>query len=77
VPPPPEVKGVGRAIDPDYQAGDLWLRNEAVHIFPHSEHVRAEAAEAGLRVTHLFRDQRAYDRATRQVRGYVVLAPAP
>ncbi len=76
-PPPPRVKTLGSAIDDDHEDGDLWLRNEAVHIFPDSERLRREAEAAGLAVVTLFRDQRAYDRATRQVRGYAILEPRP
>ena len=64
---------VWNRINPTHQDGDRYLLNEAVHIFPHPDRLEAEAREAGFDIEHLFRDQRAYDRATRQVRGYAVL----
>lgn len=76
-PPPPRVRGLGSAINPDHEHGDLWLRNEAVHVFPHGGDLAREAHEAGLSCVALFRDQRAYDRETRQVRGFAVLQRVP
>ncbi len=72
--PPLRVPDLKTAIGPDHEPGDLWLQNEAVHVFPHQADLVAEVHRAGLTVETLFRDQRAYDRATRQVRGYAVLA---
>lgn len=71
--PSPEVRGVWNGINPTHQEGDLYLFNEAIHVFPHPDRFETEAREAGFEVEELFRDQRAYDRATRQVRGYAVL----
>jgi SAM-dependent methyltransferase len=71
--PPVEKGSVWSSINPSHQEGDLYLINEAVHIFPHPDRFEAEAREAGFQIDSLFRDQRAYDRATRQVRGYAVL----
>jgi SAM-dependent methyltransferase len=71
--PPVEKGSVWSSINPSHQEGDLYLINEAVHIFPHPDRFEAEAREAGFKIDSLFRDQRAYDRATRQVRGYAVL----
>ena len=70
---PPQVGSLWSSINPAHQEGDRYLLNEAVHIFPHPDLLIAEAEDAGFEVQTLFRDQRAYDRATRQVRGYVVL----
>lgn len=75
--PPPRAASVWTRINPDHEEGDLFLINEAVHVFPHASRLRAEARAAGFAVEHLFRDQRAYDRASRQVRGYAVLAAVP
>jgi SAM-dependent methyltransferase len=72
-PPPLPAAGVLQAINRDHEAGDRYLLNEAVHVFPRADDVAAEAAAAGLAVKILFCDQRAYDRAARQVRGYAVL----
>lgn len=63
-----------KAINPDHEDGDLYLINEAVHIFPHTRDLCSEANQAGLAVQELYRDQRAYDRIKNQVRGYVILA---
>jgi SAM-dependent methyltransferase len=69
----PERGGFLRAIHDEHQEGDLYLVNEAVHIFPHQDRLAREAREAGFAIETLFRDQRTYDRTTRQVRGYAVL----
>jgi len=74
---PVRVPTLATAIEPEHEAGDLWLQNETVHVFAHPDDVVTEACAAGLTVAALFRDQRAYDRQTRQVRGYAVLAPRP
>lgn len=71
--PPRQASGVWSAVNPEHEEGDLYLWNEAVHIFPHSEQIEAEARSAGFTVDTLFRDQRAYDRSARQVRGYAIL----
>ncbi len=71
--PAPGGKHVLEAMNPDHERGDLYLLNEAVHVFPRGEDVAEEAAEAGLETVDLFRDQRAYDRPAGQVRGYAVL----
>lgn len=76
-PPPLRVPTLAQAIVADHEEGDLWLQNETVHVFPHPDDLVAEARRAGLTVETMFRDQRAYDRATRQVRGYALLAPSP
>jgi hypothetical protein len=44
-----------------------------VHVLPHADELAAEARAAGLEPVEIFRDQRAYDRAAGQVRGYAVL----
>jgi hypothetical protein len=75
-PRPLRVPTLGASIVADHEAGDLWLQNETVHVFPHPDDLVAEVRRAGLSVETLFRDQRAYDRATRQVRGYALLAQA-
>jgi SAM-dependent methyltransferase len=72
-PPPLPTPGALQAINPEHEIGDRYLLNEVVHVFPHPDRIAAEARAAGLRVKDLYRDQRAYDRATRQVRGYAVL----
>lgn len=74
--PPPRRASVLSAINPAHEPGDLFLLNEAVHIHPHPDLLAAEARDAGLAVVALWRDQRAYDRARGQVRGFVVLAAA-
>lgn len=61
------------ALNPEHERGDLYLLNESIHVFPRDEDLCAEAAAAGLTTVELFRDQRAYDRPTGQVRGYAVL----
>ena len=66
-------RGLARAINPDHEDGDLYLINETVHVFVHPDRLVAEARAAGLVVATLFRDQRAYDRKGRQVRGYAIL----
>lgn len=71
--PAPPGKHFLEALNRDHERGDLYLLNEAVHIFPRGEDIAAEAAEAGLETVEIFRDQRAYDRASGQVRGYAVL----
>jgi SAM-dependent methyltransferase len=71
--PPPATPSFWRAVNEDHERGDMFLRNEAVHVFPHGERIAAEARAAGLEVLEIFRDQRAYDRETRQVRGYAVM----
>jgi hypothetical protein len=75
-PLPLRVPTLGTAINPEHDAGDLWLLNEAVHVFPHADDVLAEARRAGLVVDACFRDQRAYDRPAGQVRCYAVLQRA-
>lgn len=71
--PPPATSGFWRRINPSHEDGDRWLRNEAVHVFPHPDSLAREARGAGFTIEEVFRDQRAYDRETRQVRGYAVL----
>lgn len=71
--PSPGTGGLLRAVNPDHEEGDRFLLNEVVHIHPRGDDLAREAEEAGLRVLDLHRDQRAYDRATRQVRGFAVL----
>ncbi len=72
-PETPEVRTFWSAVNPDHQEGDLYLLNEAVHIFPHVSRLLTEAREAGFEIETVFRDQRAYDKAKRQVRGYTIL----
>jgi hypothetical protein len=62
-----------KVVNPEHERGDTYLINETVHIYPRSSDLVREAREAGLRVKHLFRDQRAYDRQHGQVRGYAIL----
>jgi len=71
--PEPGGKHLLEALNPEHERGDLYLRNEAVHVFPRDEDVAEEARAAGLETRELFRDQRAYDRPAGQVRGYAVL----
>ncbi len=71
--PPPSGKHVLEALNPEHQRGDLYLLNEAIHVFPRDEDVSAEARAAQLETLDLARDQRAYDRPAGQVRGYAVL----
>jgi len=61
------------ALNPEHERGDLYLLNEAVHVYPHADELVGEAREAGLEALDVFRDQRTYDRAAGQVRGYAVL----
>jgi SAM-dependent methyltransferase len=61
------------AMNPDHERGDLYLLNEAIHVFPWDEDVAEEGKLAGLATVELYRDQRAYDRPLGQVRGYAVL----
>jgi ubiquinone/menaquinone biosynthesis C-methylase UbiE len=61
------------SLNRDHERGDLYLLNEAIHVFPRGEDLIEEAREAGLACVDLFRDQRAYDRSSGQVRGYAVL----
>ena len=70
---PARGKHVLEALNPEHERGDLYLLNEAVHVYPHADELVAEAREAGLEARDVFRDQRAYDRASGQVRGYAVL----
>lgn len=72
-PPPSELRTFWSSVNPDHEEGDLYLLNEAVHIFPHADRLAAEAREAGFEIETVFRDQRAYDRSKRQVRGYAIL----
>lgn len=69
----PSGKPFLAAMNPEHEPGDLYLLNEAIHVFPRDEDVAAEAAQAGLTTVEIFRDQRAYDRPAGQVRGYAVL----
>ena len=69
---PPARGGFWQAVNPDHEPGDLYLVNEAVHVYPSSEDLCAEAREAGLEVVAVHRDQRAYDRADGRVRGYAI-----
>jgi SAM-dependent methyltransferase len=71
--PPPAGKHVLEALNPEHERGDLYLLNEAIHVFPRDEDVSAEASEARFETLELFRDQRAYDRPAGQVRGFAVL----
>jgi hypothetical protein len=75
VPPLPASGSHSRwtRINPQHELGDQWLLNEAVHIFPHPARLEAEASAAGFAIVEVFRDQRAYDQQTRQVKGYAVL----
>jgi SAM-dependent methyltransferase len=77
VPPgaPPAARGKRflETVNPDHELGDIYLVNEAVHIFPQADDVAEEARLAGLETVDLFRDQRAYDRASGHVRGFAVL----
>jgi SAM-dependent methyltransferase len=70
---PAAGKHVLEALNPEHERGDLYLLNEAIHVFPRDEDVAEEGDEAGLETVELFRDQRAYDRPAGQVRGYAVL----
>jgi SAM-dependent methyltransferase len=72
---PPRAHGASflEALNPEHEAGDTYLLNEAIHVFPEDADVAAEARLAGLETVELFRDQRAYDRPAGQVRGYAVL----
>ena len=72
-PPPSASRGFWSAVNPEHQLGDLFLLNEAVHVFPRAQDLVGEATEARLEVEELYRDQRAYDRDNGKVRGYVVL----
>jgi len=74
---PAPARGFWSAITPDHEPGDLYLLNEAVHVFPRGEDVSEEARAAGLEVLELWRDQRAYDRADGKVRGYAILRRPP
>jgi SAM-dependent methyltransferase len=77
-PPPPRARTFWQAVNPEHEPGDLFLLNESVHVFPIADDLVSEAREAGLEVEHLFRDQRAYDRAEGRVRGYAILRrPGP
>ena len=68
------VLGLGlEALNPEHERGDLYLLNEAIHVFPRDEDVSAEASEAQFETLELFRDQRTYDRPAGQVRGFAVL----
>lgn len=75
-PPPARARGFWEAANRDHEAGDLYLLNEAVHLFRGAAEVEAEATEAGLEVVAVHRDQRAYDRDHGQVKGYAVLRRA-
>ncbi len=72
-PPPPRARGFWEAANPEHEKGDLFLLNETVHVLPTGDGLWDEAHAAGLDVEHLFRDQRAYDRAEGRVRGYAIL----
>ena len=61
------------ALNPEHEQGDLYLLNEAVHIFPSGDDVVEEAAAAGLETEDLVRDQRTCDRRSGQVRGFAIL----
>jgi SAM-dependent methyltransferase len=71
--PVPRGKRFLETLSPDHELGDVYLVNEAVHIFPQAADVAEEARLAGLETLDLFRDQRAYDRASGHVRGFAVL----
>jgi hypothetical protein len=75
---PPRAAGASflEALNPDHEAGDTYLLNEAIHVFPDDADVAAEAHAAELETVELFRDQRAYDRPAGQVRCYAVLQRA-
>ena len=73
MPPPPRVKTVLEAVNPEHQDGDLFLLNESVHVFPRASDLAEEAREAGFDVVALERDQRAYDRFEGRVKGYALL----
>jgi len=70
--PAPRPGGFAKRVNPDHDVGDLWLHNEAVHVYPRTASLLAEIAAAGLGVERMFRDQRAYDRRS-HVRGYATL----
>ncbi len=72
-PPAPRAHGFWEAANPEHQAGDLFLLNEAIHVFPSGEHLAEEARAAGLEIEVLHRDQRAYDRSEGRVRGFAIL----
>lgn len=71
----PRASGLAQRINPDHEPGDLWLQNEAIHVYPSLEHVLAEGAAAGLIAKTVFKDQRAYDRR-QHVKGYVTFSAA-
>ncbi len=71
--PAPRAGGFWEAAYPEHEAGDLFLLNEAIHVFPSGEHLAEEARAAGFEVAALHRDQRAYDRSEGRVRGYAIL----
>ncbi len=71
----PRVSGIAQRINPDHEPGDLWLHNEAVHVYPSVEHVLDEGQAAGLEPEVVFKDQRAYDRR-QHVKGYVTFRVA-
>jgi SAM-dependent methyltransferase len=75
-PSPLRQKTFLEAMNPSHEHGDFCMQNEVVHIYPHSDFLRAEAAEAGLLVEAAYREQRAYDRKRRDIKGYVVLSPS-
>jgi SAM-dependent methyltransferase len=71
--PAPRGKRLLETLNPEHELGDVYLVNEAVHIFPQADDVAEEARLAGLEPVDVFRDQRAYDRASGHVRGFAVL----
>lgn len=75
-PAPLRQKTFLEAMNPSHENGDFCMQNEVVHIYPHSDFLRSEAADAGLAVEAAYREQRAYDKKRRDIKGYVVLAPS-
>lgn len=68
----PKTGGFARRVNPDHDVGDLWMHNEAVHVYPTTEALLGEFEAAGLGAERVFRDQRAYDRRA-HIRGYATL----
>ena len=66
-------KSLLEVLNPEHRAGDRHLLNETIHLYPRASELKEEVEESGLVVAELFRDQRAYDRVTGQVKGYVIV----
>jgi hypothetical protein len=45
----PKTGGFARRVNPDHDVGDLWMRNEAVHVYPTTQALLGEFEAAGLR----------------------------